>query len=77
LLDAAREWSEHFGRPVHLGEFGAHDTADDASRARYLRDVRALAEERRIPWTVWEWKSGFGYWDPSAERPRFRQSLFE
>lgn len=77
LLDAAREWSEHFGRPVHLGEFGAHDAADDASRARYLRDVRALAEERRIPWTVWEWKSGFGYWDPSAERPRFRQSLFE
>ena len=27
LLDLARDWSAHFGRPVHLGEFGSHDTA--------------------------------------------------
>ncbi|HEX5791596.1 MAG TPA: glycoside hydrolase family 5 protein [Luteolibacter sp.] len=77
LLDAAREWSAHFGRPVHLGEFGAHDAGDDASRARYLRDVRTLAEERHIPWTLWEWKSNFGYWDPAKGQPRFRASLFE
>lgn len=77
LLDVARSWSNHFGRPVHLGEFGAHDVGDAASRGRYLRDVRMLAEERQIPWTMWEWKSNFGYWDPVKNRPRFRQSLFE
>jgi len=77
LLDSAREWSLHFGRPVHLGEFGAHGTGDAASRSRYLRDVRDLCEERGIPWTLWEWKSGFGYWDPRENRPRFRASLFE
>ena len=76
-LDRAREWSARFGRPVHLGEFGAHGTADDASRTRYLRDVRRLAEERSIPWTLWEWKAGFGYWDPAAGKPRFREALME
>ncbi len=77
LLDTAREWSIHFGRPVHLGEFGAHHAGDTASRSRYLSDVRHLAEERGIPWTLWEWKAGFGYWDPQNRQPRFRKSLLE
>lgn len=76
-LDAARAWSQYFGRPVHLGEFGSHNPGDPASRARYLRDVRTLAEARHIPWTLWEWKAGFGYWDPVANKPNFRRSLFE
>jgi endoglucanase len=76
-LDTARGWSLHFGRPVHLGEFGTHDAGDSASRGRYLRDARTLAEERSIPWTLWEWKSSFGYWDPGKNQPRFHGSLFE
>jgi endoglucanase len=76
-LDTARAWSLRFGRPVHLGEFGAHDVGDIASRRRYLHDVRTLAEERGIPWALWEWKAGFGYWDPAKNEPRFRRSLFE
>ena len=77
LLDTAREWSLYFGRPIHLGEFGSHNPADHASRSRYLRDVKTLAEARMIPWTLWEWKSGFGYWDPQKNQPKFRASLFE
>ena len=73
----ARDWSTHFGRPVHLGEFGSHQIADTASRERYLRDVRFLAEQRGIPWTLWEWKAGFGYWDPKQQRARFRHCLME
>ena len=76
-LDAARAWSVYFGRPVHLGEFGSHNPGDHASRARYLRDVRTLAEQRHIPWTMWEWKSSFGYWDPVANKAIFHSSLFE
>jgi endoglucanase len=76
-LDMACEWSQRFGRPVHLGEFGAHDAGDAASRGRYLHDVKTLAEERHIPWTMWEWKAGFGYWDSEMKQPRFRNSLFE
>jgi len=77
LLDTAAAWALYFGRPVHLGEFGGHEVGDAASRARYLRDVRILSEQRHIPWTMWEWKANFGYWDSKANRPRFRASLFE
>ncbi len=77
MLDAVQAWSIEFGRPVHLGEFGAHNIGDDASRGRYLHDVKSLAEERKIPWTLWEWKSSFGYWEPKTNQPRFRAALFE
>ncbi len=76
LLDLARAWSDHFGRPVHLGEFGAHRVADAASRARYTRDVRRLAEERSIPWALWDWKAGFAYWDRHADKPLLREAAF-
>lgn len=77
LLDLARDWSAHFGRPVHLGEFGSHDTGDLASRTRYSKDVATLAETRGIPWTLWEWKAGFGYWDAQNNRPLLRKALFD
>ena len=76
-LDSAREWSLYFGRPIHLGEFGSHNIGDTASRGRFLKDVRTLAEARHIPWTLWEWKASFGYWDPLTNRARFRSSLFD
>ncbi len=77
LLDLARDWSLHFGRPVHLGEFGCINTADPASRTRYAKDVRTLAEARKIPWAWWEWKAGFGYWDPEKNQPLLKPALFE
>ncbi len=77
LLDLACAWSTHFGRPVHLGEFGSHDTGDHASRMRYTHDVRTLAEARQIPWTLWDWKAGFGYWDSKNNRPLLRTGLFD
>lgn len=77
LLDLARDWSDHFGRPVHLGEFGSHKAADPESRARYAKDVRTLAEARNIPWALWDWKAGFGYWNAKTNEPFFRAALFE
>lgn len=77
LLDIAKRWSDHFGRPVHLGEFGAIDTADHDSRNRYVREVRLAAEERGIPWTLWDWKARFGYWDSKTNQPTLRAAIFE
>lgn len=77
LLDLAHDWSVHFGRPVHLGEFGSHDIGDQESRSRYSKDVRTLAEARSIPWTLWDWKATFGYWDAKNNRPLFRTGLFD
>ncbi len=77
LLDLGSAWSRHFGRPLHLGEFGSHDTGDEASRDRYARDVRTLAEARGIPWTLWDWKATFGYWNPETNQPKFHSALFD
>lgn len=77
LLDLARDWSVRFGRPVHLGEFGSHNVGDAGSRSRFSRDVRKLAEERNIPWALWDWKATFGYWDSRENKPLFREALFD
>jgi endoglucanase len=77
LLDLAHDWSVHFGRPVHLGEFGSHHIADLESRNRYSKDVATLSEARGIPWTLWDWKAGFGYWDAQTNRPLLRKALFD
>jgi endoglucanase len=42
------------GRPVYLGEFGAIDKADPASRATWVRLVREEAERRGIAWAYWD-----------------------
>lgn len=75
LFAEAAEWSRRFGRPVHLGEFGAFDAADEGSRKRYARAVREAAERHGIPWCWWEWKAGFGCWDAEKEEPRLIEPL--
>lgn len=77
LMDMAVRWSDFFGRPVHLGEFGAIDTADAESRVRYVRDARTAAETRGIPWTLWDWKAKFHYWDQKTGQPLLRSAIFE
>jgi endoglucanase len=76
LLDDATAWSKHFGRAIHIGEFGCFKEADPASRTRYIRDFRLAAEKRGIPWAMWDWKAGFGYWDAEQGRPLLREALF-
>ncbi|GAA5482489.1 glycoside hydrolase family 5 protein [Haloferula sargassicola] len=75
LLDKAKAWSENFGRPVHLGEFGCVRDADPASRRRYARQVRDAAEKRDIPWSWWEWKVGFGVVDMQTGEPLLIDAL--
>lgn len=76
LLDDAMAWSAYFGRPIHIGEFGCYKEADAASRERYVRDFRTAAERRKLPWTMWDWKAGFGYWDADSGKPLLRSAVF-
>jgi endoglucanase len=81
-LQLARQWSDYYGRPVHIGEFGAYATyCDDASRLNYYREFRAAADTQRLGWAMWDWKAGFHYWveedgSGAPDPPGMRESMF-
>ena len=65
-FDSVLAWAEEQGRPVFLGEFGAYQRADTASRLRWTEAVRRAAEARGFTWGYWEFCAGFGLYDPAA-----------
>ncbi len=68
-VDQAREWSEYYGRPIHVGEFGCFTTAEPVSRANYYRAFRESAEKAGLGWAIWDWKAGFHYWNEQTNKP--------
>ena len=77
-LKLAREWSDYYGRPIHVGEFGAFTTADPQSRARYYEAFRRECEKEKIGWAIWDWSAGFRYWNKKENQPMpgMREALF-
>ena len=53
-FNLATEFVEATGRRLYLGEFAAIDSADPASRARFVHLVRTEAERRGIGWAYWD-----------------------
>ena len=53
-FDRASTYAQAAGARVYLGEFGAIDHADPASRVNYYKAVREEAERRNIAWCVWD-----------------------
>jgi endoglucanase len=51
---------------VYMGEFGAIDKGDLASRARWTRLVRVEAEKRGFGWAYWDDGGGFKAYDRHA-----------
>ncbi len=78
-VQLASQWSEHYGRPIHWGEFGAYTKADDASRARYYEGFRRAAEKARQGCAIWDWRANFRYWDSEKNAPAagMRDALFK
>jgi endoglucanase len=68
-LKYVRAWSDYYGRPVHLGEFGAYTKADQQSRANFYAAFRREAEQEKIGWAIWDWSANFRYWDEKNNRP--------
>jgi hypothetical protein len=49
-------------------EFGAfRETADPASRGRWIADVRSALEENHIGWTMWDYRGNFGVVQRTAQ----------
>jgi hypothetical protein len=62
-----KAWSEERKIPVYVGEFGAYEKADMASRARWTAYCARLFERLGFSWSYWEFCSGFGVYDASTE----------
>jgi aryl-phospho-beta-D-glucosidase BglC (GH1 family) len=57
----AAEWARERHVPLICNEFGAYrDTADPASRARWIGDVRLALEANHIGWAMWDYRGNFG-----------------
>lgn len=57
----AAAWARERNVPLICNEFGAYrDTADPASRARWIADVRSSLEENHISWAMWDYRGNFG-----------------
>ncbi|MGC9944293.1 MAG: glycoside hydrolase family 5 protein [Verrucomicrobiota bacterium] len=68
-LKYVHAWSDYYGRPVHLGEFGAFTKADQQSRAHFYAAFRQAAESQHIGWCIWDWSANFRYWDKTTGQP--------
>ena len=62
-FDLAKAWPEEKNRPLALGEFGAYEKADMASRARWANFVAREAEARNWSWSHWQFDSDFIVYD--------------
>ena len=71
-------WADYYGRPVHLGEFGAYTKADEDSRVNFYSAFRRACEKENLGWCIWDWSAGFRYWDTknSAPMPGMHDELF-
>jgi endoglucanase len=56
-------WGTMTGRPLFLGEFGTTSNADMASRVRWTRFNRKLAEQHGMSWGIWSFAPTFAIYD--------------
>jgi endoglucanase len=77
-LAGAADWARHHRRPLLIGEFGAYERAEAASRLRWTTFVRAEAERLGLAWCYWDFGTDFGAFDPRRDawrRPMLRALL--
>jgi len=72
-FDHVAAWADQHNVPVYLGEFGAYEKADLASRVRWTAYVREQAEAHGFAWAYWEFGAGFGIYD--RNRRQWREEL--
>lgn len=68
MLQAAAAWGRTNNRPIFLGEFGAYDKGESASRARYTDYVARKAEALEMSWAYWQFDSDFLLYHIDEER---------
>ncbi|MBA4056267.1 MAG: hypothetical protein C0490_16245, partial [Marivirga sp.] len=60
-LDIAVSFSIQRQVPVFCGEFGVHiPNSNNEDRVAWYAAVRNYLNEKNIPWTIWDYRGGFG-----------------
>jgi endoglucanase len=67
-LSKVQVWAEQQNRPILLGEFGAYEKADMASRVRYTSFMARQAERLGWSWSYWQFDSDFIVYDIDRDR---------
>jgi endoglucanase len=64
---SVQNWSQAHNRPILLGEFGAYERGDMASRVKYTSCVARTAESLGWAWTYWQFDSDFIAYDMNKD----------
>ncbi|RNL55892.1 glycoside hydrolase family 5 protein [Pedobacter jejuensis] len=67
-FDFAANWAKEHYRPLTLGEFGAYEKADIASRALWTDYIARQAELRGWSWSYWQFDSDFILYDIDEDK---------
>jgi len=62
-FDQVSAWSSAHDRPILLGEFGAREGGDMASRVAWTSAVARSAERHGFAWAYWQFDGDFVVWD--------------
>jgi endoglucanase len=66
-FDIMAAWGAARGRPLMLGEFGAYEAGDLASREAWTSAVTRTAEAHRMSWCYWQFEGNFAVFDISKD----------
>jgi len=66
-LEVVSRYSKTHHIPVYIGEFGAFQKADMASRVRWTSYCARLFEKLGFSWSYWEFCALFGIYDPETQ----------
>jgi endoglucanase len=67
-LDKANAWAKQNNRPIYLGEFGAYEKGDMASRVRWTAFVSREFEKRGWSWGYWQFADNFAAFDMKSQK---------
>jgi endoglucanase len=74
-FDAVAAYGHAHQRPIFVGEFGTTNNADMASRSRWTRVNRELAEQHGFSWAYWSYGPIFAVRD--LEHDHWHQALLQ
>ena len=68
LIDYAISFRDSRNVRIFCGELGVYiPNSDDADRCYWYKVVREYLEENNIPWTMWDYKGGFGLFKKGSD----------